>query len=170
MQATTALRSIVLRYARVSFSIFFLEMSLFPIFFGTISAFSLYGEYVVRSFLPNGGVFLPCDHGLDFFTSAYYVRIQSINQSSQSSGASLCFCCCCCCCCCCFSHSAHWLPTRKNPPGIFLFVDAILPFSGVTFLFPSFLFCFVLVAYYIESAALCSTVLRYGYAPTATRR
>ena len=25
--------------------------------------------------------FLPCDHGLDFFTSAYYVRIQSINQS-----------------------------------------------------------------------------------------
>ena len=22
--------------------------------------------------------------------------------------------CCCCCCCCCFSHSAHWLPTRKN--------------------------------------------------------
>ena len=32
----------------------------------------------VRSFLPDG-VFLPCDHGLDFFTSAY-VRIQSINQ------------------------------------------------------------------------------------------
>ena len=27
--------------------------------------FSLYGEYVVRSFLPNG-VFLPCDQGLDF--------------------------------------------------------------------------------------------------------
>ena len=22
--------------------------------------------------------------------------------------------CCCCCCCCCFSHSAYWLPTRKN--------------------------------------------------------
>ena len=21
---------------------------------------------------------------------------------------------CCCCCCCCFSHSAYWLPTRKN--------------------------------------------------------
>ena len=21
---------------------------------------------------------------------------------------------CCCCCCCCFSHSAHWLPTRKK--------------------------------------------------------
>ena len=33
--------------------------------FCTISALSLYGEYVVRSFLPNG-VFLPCDHGLDF--------------------------------------------------------------------------------------------------------
>ena len=40
---------------------------------------SLYGEYVVRSFLPNG-VFLPCDHGLDLLASAY-VRIQSINQS-----------------------------------------------------------------------------------------
>ena len=26
---------------------------------------SLYGEYVIRSFLPNG-VFLPCDHVLDF--------------------------------------------------------------------------------------------------------
>ena len=24
------------------------------------------------------------------------------------------YCCCCCCCCCCFSHSAHWLPTRKK--------------------------------------------------------
>ena len=37
-------------------------MSLFP---STISVFSLYGECVVRSFLPDG-VFLPCDHGLDF--------------------------------------------------------------------------------------------------------
>ena len=77
-----ALRSIVIRYAgapiatRVSFS--FLEMSLFPSIFCTISAFSLYGEYVARSFLPNG-VFLPCDHGLDFFLSAY-VRIQSIQS------------------------------------------------------------------------------------------
>ena len=45
----------------------YLEMSLFPsIFFVTISAFFLYGEYVVRSFLPNGVFFLPCDHGLDF--------------------------------------------------------------------------------------------------------
>ena len=46
------------------------------------SAFSLYGEYGVRSFLPDG-VFLPCDHGLDFFTSAY-VRIQSINQRADA--------------------------------------------------------------------------------------
>ena len=54
-------------------------MSLFPSILCTISVFSLYGEYVVRSFLPNG-VFLPCDHGLEF-KSVYYVRIQSINQS-----------------------------------------------------------------------------------------
>ena len=37
----------------------------FRVFFCTISASSLYEEYVVRSFLPNG-VFLPSDHGLDF--------------------------------------------------------------------------------------------------------
>ena len=67
-------RSIVLRYAgapivtRVSFCFLFvyLEMSLFPSIFCTIADFSLNGEYVVRSFLPNNGVFLPCDHGLDF--------------------------------------------------------------------------------------------------------
>ena len=41
-----------------------LGMSLFPSIFCTISAFSLYEEYVERSFLPNNGVFLPCDHGL----------------------------------------------------------------------------------------------------------
>ena len=58
-----ALRSIVLRYpgvpiaTRVSFFSFFpfflvyLEMSLFPSIF---SAISLYGKYVVRSFLPDG--------------------------------------------------------------------------------------------------------------------
>ena len=34
--------------------------------FGTVSAFSLYGEYVVRSFLPDDGISLPCDYGLDF--------------------------------------------------------------------------------------------------------
>ena len=57
-----ALRSIVLRYAGAPIATrvtFFFEMSLFPSIFCTISAFSLYGEYVVRSFLP-------CDHGLDF--------------------------------------------------------------------------------------------------------
>ena len=69
-----ALRSTVLRYARfryphvfLSFIFFlflvYLEISLFPWIF---SAFSLYGEYVVSSFLPDG-VFLPCDHGLDFW-------------------------------------------------------------------------------------------------------
>ena len=72
----TAFRSIVLQCAgasiatRVSvfFIFFYLEihMSPFPSIFCTIIAvFSLYGEYVVRSFLSNG-VFLPCDHGLDF--------------------------------------------------------------------------------------------------------
>ena len=34
-------------------------------------SFSLYEEYVVRVFLPDYA-FLPCNHGLDFFTSAYY--------------------------------------------------------------------------------------------------
>ena len=42
-------------------------MSLFTsiYIFGTITAFSLYGEYVVRFVLPDD-FFLPCDHGLDF--------------------------------------------------------------------------------------------------------
>ena len=55
-----ALRSIVLRYAGAPlatrffvFCFFLLEMSFFPSIFCTISAFSLYGEYVVRSFLPD---------------------------------------------------------------------------------------------------------------------
>ena len=68
-----ALRSIVLRYVdapiatRVSFFSPFVysEMSLFPSIFCSIVVFFLYGEYVARSFLPDG-VFLPCDHGLDF--------------------------------------------------------------------------------------------------------
>ena len=56
-------------------------MSLFPSIFGTIAAFSLYGEYAERSFLPNGVFLLLCDHGLDFLhQSAHFVRIQSINQ------------------------------------------------------------------------------------------
>ena len=38
----------------------------FRVFFRTIAVFSLYREYVVRFFLPDG-VLLLCDHGLDFF-------------------------------------------------------------------------------------------------------
>ena len=62
-----ALRSVVLRYAgapiatHVFFSFFpfdYLEMSFFPSIFCIIAVFSLYGEYVVRSFLQDG-VFLP---------------------------------------------------------------------------------------------------------------
>ena len=62
-----ALRSIVLPYtgAPIATRFFFFEVSFFPSIFCTISAFSLYGKYVVRSFLPKG-ISLPCDHGLDF--------------------------------------------------------------------------------------------------------
>ena len=42
-----------------------LDMSLFPSIFVPLPFFSLYGEYAVRFPLPNG-VFLPCDHWLDF--------------------------------------------------------------------------------------------------------
>ena len=67
-----ALRSIVLRYAGAS-----IATRVFFFFFGDVvfSEYFLYHfrflfvvwtiEYVVHSFLPNG-VFLPCDHGLDF--------------------------------------------------------------------------------------------------------
>ena len=49
--------------------------------FCAISVFSLYGEYVVRFLLP-GGVFLPCDHGLDVlhFSLCGNSLDQSINQ------------------------------------------------------------------------------------------
>ena len=40
-------------------------LSLFPSIVCTIFAFSLNGDYVVRSFLSDG-VFLSCDHGLEF--------------------------------------------------------------------------------------------------------
>ena len=82
-----ALRSIVLRYAGapIATSVFFLfpllfiwRCHFFRVFFCTIAAFSLNGEYVVRAFLQNS-VFLPYGHGMDL-TSAY-VRIQPINQS-----------------------------------------------------------------------------------------
>ena len=78
-----ALRSIVLQYAgapiatRVSFS--FLEMSLFPSIFFPISTFSWYGEYAVRSFLPNG-VFYRVTTGWIFDIS---LRENSINQSNM---------------------------------------------------------------------------------------
>ena len=39
--------------------------AIFSEYFGTITVFFLYGEYVVYFFLPDG-VFLPCDHVLDF--------------------------------------------------------------------------------------------------------
>ena len=70
-----ALRSIFLRHAGapIATCVFFLIIYCFfiwrrrfsPAIFCTISAFFLYGEYAVRSFLPND-VFLPCDHGLGF--------------------------------------------------------------------------------------------------------
>ena len=43
------------------------DVAFFRVFFVPLplSLLCMYGEYVVRSFLPNG-VFLPCDHGLDF--------------------------------------------------------------------------------------------------------
>ena len=34
--------------------------------FYTFAVFSLFGEYVVRFFSLSDGVFLPCDHGLNF--------------------------------------------------------------------------------------------------------
>ena len=54
-------------HTRVSFffPFVYLEMSLFPNIFCIIAVFSLYGEYVVRFFLPDGA-FLSCGHGLDF--------------------------------------------------------------------------------------------------------
>ena len=55
-----------MRFFLYFFPFVYLEMSLFPSIFITIAVFSLYGEYFVRSFLPNNSVFLACDHGLDF--------------------------------------------------------------------------------------------------------
>ena len=52
--------------------------------FCIITVFSLYGKYVVRFFFPDG-VFLPC---AEFLRSAYYVRIQSTNQSKATSRSS----------------------------------------------------------------------------------
>ena len=68
-----ALRPIALRYAGAPiatrsffFLLFIWRCRFFRLFvFCTIAVFSLYREYVVRLFLPDG-VFLPCDHGLGF--------------------------------------------------------------------------------------------------------
>ena len=84
------LRSIILRSSicmrpdsntQVTTVCILLEMALFPSIFVPLPFFSLSGEYIVRFFLP-GSVFLPSDHGLDFFTSAYVrTQLNSINQS-----------------------------------------------------------------------------------------
>ena len=48
---------------------------------------------------------------VDFGCGMYYKSFCLLNFFFGVSVVSLK---CCCCCCCCFSHSAHWLPTRKN--------------------------------------------------------
>ena len=58
---------------------FFIAMQvLFTSFFCTITVFSLYRGR--RTFFLPDGVFLPCDHGLDF---SAYVRIHSIQSISK---------------------------------------------------------------------------------------
>ena len=66
-----------------SFPFVYLKMSLFPSIFCTIPVFSLYGEYVVRSFLPDG-VFLLYDHGLDLLFDISLCE-NSINRSINQS-------------------------------------------------------------------------------------
>ena len=74
----TILRSIVLRYAcaltatrsylttvYVLFRFYFFQDVAFSEYFCAITVISLYGEYAVRFSLPDG-VFLSCDHRLDF--------------------------------------------------------------------------------------------------------
>ena len=68
-----------------SFFVFIsLKISLLPCIFVPLPFFSLYGEYVVRFSLPDG-VFLPCDHGLDFFTSAYVVVVVFFTLTDRAS-------------------------------------------------------------------------------------
>ena len=52
------------------------DAAFLPSIFCTVVAFSFNGEYVVRSFLPNG-VFLPCDHRLGFL----HQLMREFNQS-----------------------------------------------------------------------------------------
>ena len=79
------LTTVCVLFCFVSLEMSFFSRTLVPF----IVVFSPYEEYVVRFSLPDGD-FLRCDHGLDFFISAYHVRIQSINQSLCSSGSPFC--------------------------------------------------------------------------------
>ena len=80
------LRSIVLRYTGAPiptlvsffFPFVYLEISIFPTIFCTIAVFSLYGEDVVRFFLPDG-VFLP------FVTTCWIFDIRLCENSYNQS-------------------------------------------------------------------------------------
>ena len=50
--------------------------------FCIIAVSSSYGEYVVRFFLPDG-VFLPCDHELDFNTGLCENAINKSNKTHE---------------------------------------------------------------------------------------
>ena len=65
------------------FHVFVWIYIVFPEVFCTIVIFSLSGKYAVRFSLPRDVFPLPCDHVLCFFTSAYYVNIQSINHENN---------------------------------------------------------------------------------------
>ena len=54
------------KLSTVTFCCCFFGDIAFSEYFCTITVFSLYGEYVVR-FSLQGDIFLPCDHGLDFW-------------------------------------------------------------------------------------------------------
>ena len=89
----------VLQYACISTTIhscfvifpFFWNVVFFPSIFLPLPFFSLYGEYAARSPLP-GGVFLPCDHLLEFFYISILCEnsiIQSITEILRSLGLRL---------------------------------------------------------------------------------
>ena len=68
-----------------------LERSLFTEYIcAIVTVFTLYGVWYVvpvRFFLPDDGVFLPCDHGLDFRHQVIiYVRLLSINRFQSTLG------------------------------------------------------------------------------------
>ena len=63
--ASTGGGDVCMNVCIVSFFLFVWRCGFFRLFFFVSLPFSLCREYVVRSFLPDG-VFLPCDHGLDF--------------------------------------------------------------------------------------------------------